>query len=114
MTAHATSQAAPSGAIASALDRSSATSPHAAPAAQAAQPRNWSVQVGEFASGRLATRQVDYVADAFRAQFDDREGQVDHVGRSYRAVFTGFTQAEAQQACATVEAKAQPCVAAPR
>jgi D-alanyl-D-alanine carboxypeptidase len=85
-----------------------------APAAQAAGPRNWSVQVGEFASGRLATRQVDYVADAFRTQFDDREGQVDHVGRNYRAVFTGFTQTEAQQACVTVEAKAQPCIAAPR
>ncbi len=82
--------------------------------AQATQPRNWSVQVGEFASGLLATRQVDYVADAFRTQFDDREGQVDHVGRTYRAVFTGFTEAEAKQACANVQAKAQPCVAGPR
>ena len=83
-------------------------------AAQASEPRNWVVQVGDFDSGRLATRQVDYVADAFRAQFDDREGQVDHVGRSYRAVFTGFTQAEAQQACATMRVKAQPCTASPR
>jgi len=85
-----------------------------APAAQASQPRNWSVEVGEFASGLLATRQVDYVADAFRSLFDDREGQVDHVGRGYRAVFTGFTAGEAQQACAVVLAKNQPCVAAAR
>ncbi|MEJ0065851.1 MAG: hypothetical protein WDM85_10815 [Caulobacteraceae bacterium] len=85
-----------------------------AAASQASDPRNWSVQVGDFASGRLATRQVDYVADAFKAQFDDREGQVDHVGRNYRAVFTGFTQAEAQQACATMRAKDQPCTAGPR
>jgi hypothetical protein len=39
---------------------------------------------------------------------------VDHVGRSYRAVFTGFTAGEAQLACATVQAKGQPCVASPR
>jgi hypothetical protein len=62
----------------------------------------------------LATRQVDYVADAFKTLFDDREGQVDHVGRRYRAIFTGFTQAEARQACAAVGAKALACVAAPR
>jgi D-alanyl-D-alanine carboxypeptidase (penicillin-binding protein 5/6) len=85
-----------------------------APPAQAAQPRNWMVQVGQFDSGRLATRQVDYIADAFRAQFDDREGQVDHVGRQFRAVFTGFTQAEAQAACAAVQARAQPCSASQR
>jgi len=85
-----------------------------APMSQASEPRNWAVQVGDFDSGRLATRQVDYVADAFRAQFDDREGQVDHVGRSYRAVFTGFTQNEAQQACAAMRVKAQPCTASPR
>jgi D-alanyl-D-alanine carboxypeptidase (penicillin-binding protein 5/6) len=85
-----------------------------APAAQASEPRNWSVQVGDFDSARLATRQVDYVADAFKTQFDDREGQVDHIGRSYHAVFTGFTQTEAQQACATMRVKAQPCTAGPR
>ena len=84
------------------------------PPAQASEPRNWAVQVGDFSSGRLATRQVDYVADAFKTQFDDREGQVEHVGRNYRAVFTGFTQAEAQDACATMRAKAQPCTASPR
>jgi hypothetical protein len=84
------------------------------PSAQASEPHDWTVQVGEYDSGRLATRQVDYIADTFKVQFDDREGQVDHVGRSYRAVFTGFTQSEARQACAAVQAKAQSCVAAPR
>ncbi len=81
---------------------------------QAAEPRNWQVQVGQFASGRLAIRQVDYVADAFRNLFDDHEGQVDHAGRSYSAVFTGFTQADARQTCAAVQAKGQPCVASAR
>ncbi|HEY1750972.1 MAG TPA: D-alanyl-D-alanine carboxypeptidase family protein [Caulobacteraceae bacterium] len=80
-----------------------------APQAQA-QPRNWSVQVGDFRSGKLATAQVDKVADGFRSLFDDHEGQVDHSGRNYRAVFTGFTEAEARSACVTVQAKALPCV----
>jgi D-alanyl-D-alanine carboxypeptidase len=84
------------------------------PAAQAADPRNWSVEVGQFDSGRLATRQVDYIADTFRSMFDDREGQVNHVGARYSAIFTGFTQSDAMQACAAVQAKNQPCVAEPR
>jgi D-alanyl-D-alanine carboxypeptidase (penicillin-binding protein 5/6) len=86
-----------------------AAAPPAGPPAQAAQPRNWTVQVGAFRSGRLATRQVDFVADSFKALFDDREGQVDHAGREYRAIFTGFTADEAKAACATVSAKDLPC-----
>jgi D-alanyl-D-alanine carboxypeptidase len=85
-----------------------------AASAEAVQPRNWRVQVGEFRSGRLATRQIDTVADSFRAIFDDREGEVDHVGRRYLAVFTGFTQGEADQACERVRANGVACLAAPR
>jgi D-alanyl-D-alanine carboxypeptidase (penicillin-binding protein 5/6) len=83
----------------------------AAPAAQASEPRNWTVQVGEFRSGKLATHQVDFVADTFKALFDDREGQVDHAGPRYRAVFSGFTQTEAKAACDTVIARGLPCSA---
>ncbi len=83
------------------------------PPAQAAERRNWAVQVGAFKSGRLATRQVDFVADRFKALFDDREGQVDHAGREFRAIFTGFTADEAQSACATVAAKDLPCQPVP-
>jgi D-alanyl-D-alanine carboxypeptidase (penicillin-binding protein 5/6) len=79
-----------------------------------AQPRNWSVQVGEFRSGKLATSQVDKVADGFKALFDDHEGQVDHSGRNYRAVFTGFSEAEARNACVTVKAQDLPCEVASR
>ena len=82
--------------------------------AEAREPRNWKVQVGEFRTGSLATRQVDYVADTFKSLFDDREGQVDHAGRVYRAIFTGFTEAEARSACETVQAHGQPCFADPR
>lgn len=85
-----------------------ATAP-AAPPAQAAERRNWTVEVGTFRSGKLATRQVDFIADRFKSLFDDREGQVDHAGREFHAVFTGFTATEAKDACATVGAKNLPC-----
>jgi D-alanyl-D-alanine carboxypeptidase (penicillin-binding protein 5/6) len=82
--------------------------------AEANQPRNWRVQVGEFSTGPLATHQVDYIADSFKSVFDDREGQVEHAGRSYRAVFTGFTETEARNACETVKAVGQACFVSPR
>ncbi len=81
------------------------------PQAQAAQSRAWSVQVGAFPNDRLATHQVDLIADTFKTLFDDREGQVDHSGHQYLAVFSGFTADEARDACATVAAKGQPCQA---
>ncbi|MBV9996607.1 MAG: D-alanyl-D-alanine carboxypeptidase [Caulobacteraceae bacterium] len=79
--------------------------------AQARDARNWTVQVGEFRSDRLATRQVDFIADKFKQLFDDREGQVNHSGGRFRAIFTGFSQAEAKGACAEVQAKGLPCQA---
>jgi D-alanyl-D-alanine carboxypeptidase len=82
--------------------------------AQAREARNWNVQVGEFRSGALATHQVDYIADSFKTLFDDREGQVDHVGRVYRAVFSGFTETEARAACQAVQEQGQACLANPR
>ncbi|HEY1427163.1 MAG TPA: D-alanyl-D-alanine carboxypeptidase family protein [Caulobacteraceae bacterium] len=83
-------------------------------AAGAGQPHNWQVQVGEYGSNRLATRQVDYVADSFKSMFDDRPGQVDRVGGRYRAVFSGFTEAEARAACSAVIASKVACTANPR
>ncbi len=82
-----------------------------ASAAAAATPRNWQVQVGEYGSSKLATRQINSVADSFKTLFDDREGEVDRVGGSYRAVFTGFTEAEAKSACSAVAASKVPCSA---
>lgn len=84
------------------------------PARAAALPHNWQVQVGEYGSNRLATRQVDYVADNFKSMFDDRPGEVDRVGGRYRAVFTGFTETEARAACSAVTASKVACFANPR
>ncbi|MGH6955994.1 MAG: D-alanyl-D-alanine carboxypeptidase [Caulobacteraceae bacterium] len=83
--------------------------------APAVGARDWTVQVGEFRSGRLARRQIDFVADRFKSAFDDREGRVDHVGRRYRAIFSGFTEAQAHDACAALKDRRNvPCVAARR
>ena len=84
------------------------------PTAQAHDAHNWSVEVGAFRTSRLATRQVDLVADSFRSIFDDRAGEVDHVAGRYHAVFTGFTQSEAGDACAKVAARDVPCSASHR
>jgi D-alanyl-D-alanine carboxypeptidase (penicillin-binding protein 5/6) len=80
----------------------------------AGQPRNWQVQVGEFPSSKAATHQVDHVADAFKTMFDDKEGEVDRLGGSYRAVFTGFTEADAKSACSALTAQKQACSATVR
>ena len=82
--------------------------------AEAREPHNWKVQVGEYRSGAQATHQVDYIADTFKNLFDDREGQVAHAGRVYRAIFTGFTASEARNACQAVQAQGQSCLADPR
>jgi hypothetical protein len=82
-----------------------------ASAAAAGGPKNWQVQVGEYATGKLATHQIDYVADTFKSLFDDREGQVDRIGGSYRAVFTGFTEADAKSACSALAASRIVCTA---
>ncbi|MFI4974759.1 MAG: D-alanyl-D-alanine carboxypeptidase [Caulobacterales bacterium] len=83
-------------------------------AAMAGPVADWTVQVGVFSSNRLAMRQVDYIADRFANIFDDREGSVDRAGPLYRAVFAGFTEDEARQACATITTQGMPCqVSAP-
>ena len=71
-------------------------------------------RLASTAPASLATRQIDHVADTFKSVFDDREGEVDHVGGSYRAVFTGFTEAEAKSACSTVAASQIGCAASAR
>ncbi|HUZ14521.1 MAG TPA: D-alanyl-D-alanine carboxypeptidase family protein [Caulobacteraceae bacterium] len=77
--------------------------------AQQLQPRNWTVEVGTFRSGRLATRQVGFFAHRYRALFDERHGEVDHTGRRFHSIFTGFTEAEAKSACARVASRTAPC-----
>jgi D-alanyl-D-alanine carboxypeptidase (penicillin-binding protein 5/6) len=71
--------------------------------------RNWWVQVGEFHNRRQAKEQVEQVAKRFSHQFDDAEGTVDSRGHRYRAVFSGFTEASAHEACGAVRSHGMAC-----
>jgi D-alanyl-D-alanine carboxypeptidase len=71
--------------------------------------RNWWVQVGEFRDRRQAKSQVEQVAKRFSRQFDDAEGSVDGRGHRYRAVFSGFTESTAHEACGAVRSRGMAC-----
>lgn len=71
--------------------------------------RNWWVQVGEFHNRRQAKAQVEEVARRFSRQFDDAEGTVDARGRRYRAIFSGFTETAAHEACGAVRSRGLAC-----
>lgn len=71
--------------------------------------RNWWVQVGEFRNRNLAKAQVEQVARHFSRQFDDAEGTVAGRGHRYRAVFSGFTETAAHEACGAVRSRGLAC-----
>jgi D-alanyl-D-alanine carboxypeptidase (penicillin-binding protein 5/6) len=83
--------------------------PNREPAPRARESRGWKVQVGEFRSQRQARAEVEHVARRFSRTFDNAEGSVDGGGGSYRARFTGFTEAAAQQACSAVRSRGLAC-----
>ena len=73
------------------------------------EARTWWVQVGQFRSHRQAMSQVETVSRQFTRQFDDAEGSVVGGGRAYRAKFSGFSEAAAKEACASVRSRGLPC-----
>jgi D-alanyl-D-alanine carboxypeptidase (penicillin-binding protein 5/6) len=81
---------------------------HAA-TARSREARGWWVQVGEFRNRKQAKAQVEQVAKRFSRQFDDAEGQVDGRGHRYRAVFSGFSEAAAHEACGAVRSRGLAC-----
>jgi D-alanyl-D-alanine carboxypeptidase (penicillin-binding protein 5/6) len=91
------------------ISQSMAPAPGREPVARARESRGWWVQVGEFRSQRQARSEVERVAHLFAHVFDKAEGSVDGQGRSYRARFTGFTEASARQACSAVKARGLAC-----
>ena len=86
-----------------------AMSARAAADAHPRASRNWWVQVGEFRNRGLAKAQVEQVARRFSRQFDDAEGTVSGRGRRYRAVFSGFTETAAHEACGAVRSRGLAC-----
>lgn len=73
------------------------------------QARNWWVQVGEFRNRQQAKAQVEQLARRFSRQFDETEGTVDGRGHRYRAVFSGFTETTAHEACGAVRSRGLAC-----
>jgi hypothetical protein len=70
----------------------------------------WAVQVGEFRSKSDAHAQIALVEKKFGDQFDGARGAADKAGRKYKAVFTGFTEADAKGACHALKAKRLACM----
>ncbi len=70
----------------------------------------WAVQVGEFRSKSDAHAQIALVEKKFGDKFDGARGAADKVGRKYKAVFTGFTEGDAKDACHALKAKRLACL----
>jgi D-alanyl-D-alanine carboxypeptidase len=69
----------------------------------------WAVQVGEFRSKSDAHAQIALVEKKFADHFDGARGAADKVGRKYKAVFTGFTETDAKDACHALKARRLAC-----
>jgi D-alanyl-D-alanine carboxypeptidase (penicillin-binding protein 5/6) len=70
----------------------------------------WAVQVGEFRNHSDAKAQVALVKRKFGRQFDGATGSAERRGHRYRAMFTGFSEAEAKGACRALHARKLACM----
>ncbi|HEY2751699.1 D-alanyl-D-alanine carboxypeptidase [Phenylobacterium sp.] len=70
----------------------------------------WAVQVGEFHSPTDARHQIALVEKRFGEHFDGATGAADKQGRRYKAVFTGFSESDARDACRALKAKRLACI----
>jgi len=70
----------------------------------------WAVQVGEFHSPKDARHQIAFVEKRFGDKFDGATGGTDKEGRRYKAVFTGFSESDAKDACRALKAKRLACM----
>jgi D-alanyl-D-alanine carboxypeptidase (penicillin-binding protein 5/6) len=95
------------------IQLTSAPPPRARIAVEAHRARHaerWAVQVGEFRRRADAARQIRFVKTRFDRQFDDAEGSAQRAGRRYRAIFTGFSEREAREACRAMKARRLACL----
>ncbi|WP_312166460.1 serine hydrolase [Phenylobacterium sp.] len=71
----------------------------------------WSVQVGAFKTKADAKEQLALVSKRFGKHFNAANGDVGaKVGGSYRARFSGYTEASAKDACQALKAKRLACM----
>jgi D-alanyl-D-alanine carboxypeptidase (penicillin-binding protein 5/6) len=84
--------------------------PRRAAAAKKTAKARWAVQVGEFHSPKDARQQIAFVEKRFGDKFDGATGATDKEGRRYKAVFTGFSESDARDACRALKAKRLACL----
>lgn len=86
---------------------------HAKPAAKDEPKKSksrWTVQVGAFRSKSDASKQIALVEKRFGDKFDGARGATDKQGKTYRALFSGFSESDAKGACKTLKSKKVPCM----
>jgi len=70
----------------------------------------WMVQVGAFKSKSDAKEQLALVSKRFGKHFRAGDGEVSGKSGSYRARFSGYTEASAKDACKALKAKRLACM----
>lgn len=70
----------------------------------------WSVQVGAFKSKTDARDQIILVSKRFGDHFDRSRGAAEKQGRTYKAVFSGFSESDAKGACRSLKVKRLACM----
>jgi D-alanyl-D-alanine carboxypeptidase (penicillin-binding protein 5/6) len=70
----------------------------------------WAVQVGAFKSKNDARDQIALVNKRFGDHFDGARGETDKQGKTYKALFSGFTESDAKGACKALKAKRLACL----
>ena len=93
--------------------RHARTAANAEPPAKAKGRAQFAVQVGAFRNKSQAREQIALVQKRFGQHLDGATGAADKQGRRYRAVFSGLSQADAQDACRALRAKRLACSVIP-
>jgi D-alanyl-D-alanine carboxypeptidase len=97
--------------LASATPSPAASRTKVEPSKSAKKGGKWSVQVGAFKSKSDAKEQLALVTKRFGKHFSAANGDIGaKVGGSYRARFSGYTEASAKDACQALKAKRLACM----
>jgi D-alanyl-D-alanine carboxypeptidase len=76
-----------------------------------AQGGEWQVQLGAYKSPSQARAQMARMNSKFAEVLAASEGHVEHASGNYRVRFAGLSADAAKDACSTIKAQGQPCMA---
>ncbi len=71
----------------------------------------WQVQLGAYKNSTLARQQLAKLNSKFATQLSDSQGHVEHASGNYRVRFAGLSASDAREACASIKAQGQDCMA---